>query len=260
VSVYQRRGRLATKRLPNTATTTAATVQTFGVGGMVLTDLGGAYDEARAVAILSNGEIVVAGTRTFGFALVRYHDDGSLNASFGNGEQVVTDFGGSGEAAYGIALQPHGKIVAAGASGGDFALARYDADGSLDTSFGSSGLVLTDFASNSFDVAYAVASQPNGTIVAAGSSSHNVPGGLDDFAVARYTRDGTLDQAFGTGGLALIDFGSPSAGETAFAVAVQPNGNIVVAGRSSASGSTDPSVARYTSVRGRPDITSISGN
>jgi uncharacterized delta-60 repeat protein len=233
---------------------------TFGVDGIVLTDLGGAYDEARAVAILANGEIVVAGTRTFGFALVRYHEDGSLDASFGNGGQVVTDFGGSGESAYGIALQPHGKIVAAGASGGDFALARYDADGSLDTSFGSSGLVLTDFGSNSFDVSYAVASQSNGTIVAAGSSSSNVPDGLDDFAVARYTRDGTLDQAFGTGGLALIDFGSPSAGEAAFAVAVQPNGNVVVAGRSSGGGSTDFSIARYTSILSRPDFASTSGS
>ena len=220
----------------------------FGAGGTVLTDLDGSYDEARAIAVFPNGAILVAGTRTYGFALVRYHRDGSLDMGFGNGGKVLTRFGGGGgaEVAYGIVLQPHGKIVAAGTAGLDFALARYHADGSLDESFGSSGRVLTDFNANSADVAYALAAQPNGTLVAAGFGTPPT-GGLSDFAIARYTKDGTLDPTFGAGGLALIDFGSPTGGEGAFAVGLQPDGSIVVAGRSSASDSTDFSVARYTS-------------
>src|SRR5262245_49553369 len=96
---------------------------------------------------------------------------GDLDTSFGTGGKVTTDFAGSFDVAHAVTLQPDGKIVAAGEAfvsvREDFALARYNMDGSLDTSFGAGGKVTTDFAGD-FDAALAVALQPDGKIVAAG--------------------------------------------------------------------------------------------
>src|SRR5262245_12063781 len=101
---------------------------TFGSGGLVTTDFGGS-DSAQAVAIQSDGKIVAAGSSGGDFALARYNADGSLDASFGGGGKVTTDFGGF-DAASALAVQPDGRIVAAGRGGtGDMALARYNADG-----------------------------------------------------------------------------------------------------------------------------------
>ena len=120
------------------------------------------------------------------FALARYNTDGSLDTSFDTDGKVTTDFGAGNTRASAVAVQPDGKIVAAGEahiSTFDFALARYNADGSLDTTFDTDGKVTTNFSSNS-DVAAAVALQPDGKIVAAGSA---VPiAGGSDFALARY--------------------------------------------------------------------------
>src|SRR4029077_6628971 len=99
-----------------------------------------------------------------------------------------------------VALQPDGKIVVVGRSGGltgfDFGVVRYDADGSLDTGFGTGGMVRTDFAGGA-DYAHGVAIQGDGKIVVAGHA------GLvndNDFALARYNADGSLDASFGSGG------------------------------------------------------------
>ena len=157
----------------------------FGTGGKVLTDLG-KYDGASAVAIQADGKIVAAGasgSRTFAFALARYTPDGRLDASFGKGGTVLTDLGGEDGAA-GVAIQDDGKIVAAGAGDGGFALARYTPDGRLDASFGTGGTVLTDLGGK--DGAAGVAIQDDGKIVAAGA-------GDGDFALARYLPNGHLD-------------------------------------------------------------------
>src|SRR5262249_28255379 len=142
--------------------------------------------------------------------------------------KVATDFGGLEDGAFGVALQADGKIVAAGwasvAGGADFALARYNADGTLDDSFGTHGKVTTDFAS-SFDVGEALIVRPDGKIVVVGSTSPTL--GVIDFAVARYNADGTLDSGFGSGGKVTTDFGAE---DTAHAVALQADGKIVVVG------------------------------
>jgi uncharacterized delta-60 repeat protein len=109
--------------------------------------------------------------------------------------------------------------------GGDFALARYNADGSLDTTFGTGGKVTTGFGAFSIDVAFGVALQPNGKIVVAGYTAASDV--VADFAVARYNADGSLDTSFGTGGKVTTDFGGF---DLAPAVALQPDGKIVVAG------------------------------
>ena len=125
-----------------------------------------------------------------------------LDRSFSADGGVLTDFGGFEEASA-VVVQPDGKLVAAGTAfvGGnrDFALARYQPDGSLDTGFGSGGLVLTDFGVGTDDGAASLAIQPDGKLVAGGFSNAGSPGDFD-FALARYNPDGSLDTGFGVGG------------------------------------------------------------
>jgi uncharacterized delta-60 repeat protein len=160
----------------------------FGGTGKVRTDVI-SYDVATSVAIQTDGKIVVAGYASgsnYDFALVRYHTDGSLDTSFGGMGKVTTDFG-SDDFASSVAIQADGKIVATGSSGGlsnnDFALVRYNSDGSLDASFGGTGKITTDFGSRAEDQARSVTIQADGKIVAAGYSGHTA---THDFALVRY--------------------------------------------------------------------------
>ena len=214
----------------------------FGNGGLVTTDFTSGNDAAAAIAMQADGRIVVAGTsNTFptgdDFALARYNPDGSLDASFGNGGLVTTDFASLDELGLALAIQADGRIVVAGGTGSvfpaieDFALARYNPDGTLDTSFGSGGLVTTDFGSQ-LEFAQALAVQADGRIVAAGGTAVNRPPlFFDDFALARYHGNGDLDLSFGIGGLVTTDLGSSS--DHAHALAIQADNKIVVAGYTS---------------------------
>ena len=133
----------------------------FGTGGKVTTSIGGGEDKGKSVVVQADGKIVVAGVSydgtNYNFALVRYNINGSLDSSFGTGGKVITGGGGGCDVAS-VAVQGNGKIVVAGCSFGgatvDFALVRYNVNGSLDASFGSSGRVFTDFG-NSHDFALA---------------------------------------------------------------------------------------------------------
>src|SRR5437763_14108120 len=158
---------------------------TFGRGGKVRTDFPGLAAVPSAVVIQADGKIVVAGgafplfTFAGNFQVVRYNSNGSLDRSFGNGGIVTTTFP-EGSYAFDVALQPDGKIIAAGTvfvdfnpgemSDTDFALARYNSDGSLDTTFGNGGMVTTDFFGNEDD-AFSILIQPDGKIVAVGSAN-----------------------------------------------------------------------------------------
>ena len=208
---------------------------TFGIGGKVTTDFGGATDDrGYGVAIQADGRIVVAGRTCAGaacaFALARYDVGGSLDGTFGSGGLVTTDFAGSGDWAFAVVIQPvDGKIVVAGEAVGDFALARYQTNGSLDGGFGAGGTVTTDFA-GSADTAFSVALQSDGKIVAAGRTQ--VPAGQDvdvEFAVARYSANGSLDAGFGTAGTVTTGFGAHSF-DVGRDVVVQADGKLVVAG------------------------------
>jgi uncharacterized delta-60 repeat protein len=223
----------------------------FGAGGKVITDFAGRDDFVFAIVPQPDGKIVVAGYTgfdvpppfgiSFNFALARYNEDGSLDASFGTGGKVATDFNSDSDRASAVLLQADGRLVAGGTSsnGGfpDFALARYNTDGTLDTTFGTGGKVKTDFA-GSFDEIVDLQQQPDGKLVAAGTSSSLSTG--FDFAVARYNPDGSLDGTFGVGGKTTTDAGGQ---EYASGLAQQSNGKLVLVGQVAG----DFGVVRYNS-------------
>jgi len=209
---------------------------TFGGDGRVTTDLSARGDFAGAVAVQADGKLVVAGsaaydTRDPKFALSRYNADGTLDTSFGGGDgRVTTNFTNREDAVYGLAVQPDGKIVAAGDAGfrtgnSRFALARYNGDGTLDTSFGGDGKVTTNWTSGN-DPVSSLLLQPDGKIVVAGGVAHN--GRNPRLAVARYEADGTLDATFSGDGKVTTD--ATAAKDYANAVALQADGKILAGG------------------------------
>lgn len=278
----------------------------FGTGGKVTTAIGGANDEAYAVAVQSDGKIVAAGY-TFDTsdndtdaAIVRYNTNGTIDTSFGNDGLVILVFAGSNEVARALAIQPDGKIFVAEPSDGgdpntryvflyrylsdgsfdqsfvsyyeglptnggldvavalaiqadgrlvvgysnkgsnyDFALARYDANGLLDDSFDSDGLIKTSIGGGD-DFLNGIAIQTDGKIVASGSSFN---GSNADFATARYNTDGSADGSFGVSGKVTTAIGSSD--DVASSLAIQTDGRIVLAGRSSNGSNADFAVVRY---------------
>src|SRR6185295_4666277 len=150
----------------------------------------------------ANGKIVAVGfADNCDFALVRYNTDGSLDTSFSGDGRQRTHFA-SCAVANGVALQGDGKIVAVGQIGGDFALARYNPNGSLDTSFSGDGKQTTDFLGGR-DGAGAVALVGDGNIVAVGSARGTVSSNI---ALARYNPDGSLDTTFSGDGRQATNF------------------------------------------------------
>jgi uncharacterized delta-60 repeat protein len=213
----------------------------FGAAGRVITSMS-SNSSARGVAVQPDGKIVVTGLSSGDFTLVRYNPDGSLDSGFGSAGKVITDFGGP-DFSFAIALQPDGKIVVAGSSFFDFALARYDSGGSLDMSFGSGGKATASITGS--EQAFAMALQPDGKIVLAGVTSVSpINPDLSDFALARFNSNGSLDTGFGSGGKVVTDFGG---GDIVTSLALQPDGKIVVAGSARAANFIDNNfaVARY---------------
>lgn len=214
----------------------------FGIGGMVTTDINHSTDIGNAVALQTDGKLVVVGTTYQGndfstedFAIVRYNPDGTLDPSFGRGGKVKTDFPGLAAVPSSVVIQPDGKIVVAGGAyplftfAGNFVLARYNKNGALDKSFGTGGIVTTHFPEGSY--AADVALQADGKIVAAGTVfvDFNIGDASDtDFALARYNPDGTPDTTFGNGGQVMTDFVGKE--DDAFSVLIQPDGKIVAVG------------------------------
>jgi uncharacterized delta-60 repeat protein len=194
---------------------------TFGTAGTVTTPVGTIDSADYSVATYPNagnandGKVVAAGyesstkrgsIRDLDFAVVRYNLDGTLDRSFGGTGQVTTNLGTTTDVATAVVVQSDGKVVAAGYSGGDFAVVRYNANGTLDTSFGGTGKIITDFNRGS-DAGWSMALQADGKIVVAGVT---VPlkTANGDLAVARYNPNGTLDTSFGTGGKTTLTLAS----------------------------------------------------
>jgi len=216
----------------------------FGFAGRSVVNLPQGKGEVLSLAMQSDGKIVSAGlTRDSTgapsrFLITRHNPNGSLDIGFGSGGIVITNFSTGASSANAVALQSDGKIVAAGSAGDRFALARYNSDGSLDLTFGSAGLVAAQFQPgdpNNYSLASSLAIQSDGKIVIAGDSFVRNPA-LSSYVtdcnvgLARFNSDGTLDPTFGTGGIVISDFGSF---DRADALAIQPDGKILVAGDSS---------------------------
>ncbi len=222
---------------------------TFDGDGLVTTPSG----EANAVAIQSDGKIVVAGdvsgVSTLDFLLIRYNPDGSLDNSFDTDGIVTTSFG-EGVMAFGVAIQSDGKIVAAGSTIGDngsdvkIAIARYNTDGTLDLSFGANGKVITDVGAGD-DWVSNVGVQADGKIVIIGSK--NVTANDDDILLVRYNTDGSLDNTFGSGGIVITSIPGGNDNDYALSVAFQLDGKIVVGGGTSNVADEDMVALRYNS-------------
>ncbi len=217
----------------------------FGRGGRVTSDVGSKLgDYARALAIQSDGKLVVAGTaylsKNIDLEVVRFTTRGKLDPSFGAGGRVLTQVSYSFDARS-VVVQPDGNLVVAGTAGAaddeGFALIRYTADGKLDPSFGSGGKVISDFDPYRGEALGALALQPDGKLVAAGTSEGT--GHEENVSiVARYTKAGSLDPTFGRGGTVVNGRQA-----RANAVVIQPDGRIVAAG----SNPVDFVLARYRS-------------
>jgi uncharacterized delta-60 repeat protein len=219
---------------------------TFNGTGKATVDFG-AHDLGHSVAVHGDGRIVVAGYSTVESkkqcALACFKANGNLDASFNGTGKVMTNFGGDGDAeGEGVATQSDGKTVVVGYAtvGGvqQFAIARYNTDGALDTSFGGTGRVLTAVGISGSNAA-GVALQKEGKIVVAGYAVNN-SGRVYDFACLRYNADGSLDQNFGDHGKVTTDVGDGKASS----LAVQDK-KIIVAGSAYDGDNNEFAVVRY---------------
>jgi len=222
----------------------------FSGDGKLTTDFG-EYEMASDVAIQSDGKIVVAGQTcnhrgTCDLALIRYNTNGSPDTAFGNNGIVIVDFGGGDNGIVGLAIQPDGKIVVAGymQNSGyyDFAVHRFNPNGTPDTTFSGDGMLNTGFGSGRVDVSYDLKIR-SGKIVVAGATCDSNEENCN-FALARYTANGALDTTFSTDGKLITDFGGDDRGT---AIVIQSNGKIVVAGNSGKPANSSIALARYNS-------------
>ncbi len=206
----------------------------FDGNGRKRVDFSGVVDGATSVA-LSGSKIIAAGYTDSRLAIVSLDSNGTPTAGFGNNGRSENGAGELPASANAVAVQPDGKILVAGPGGGNFGVGRVGTDGSYDPSFGpnGNGQVAIDFGGN--DVANAMALQPDGKILVAGTDG-------DGFAVARLMPNGSLDQSFGTGGRSTVNF---TGVDVAHGMALQPDGKIVLVGETGpAGGTTDFAVTR----------------
>jgi uncharacterized delta-60 repeat protein len=203
---------------------------TFGKRGIMRTDLGGANDFARGIAVLAKGRIVLAGESGGDIAMARYLANGVPDITFGTAGKVKLDLGGDEAQVTDIFFTPDGKLLVTGSTGltqgnGKFFAARFTADGKLDTTYGAAGKTLIDFTS-AYDTATAAALTNDGGVVIIGGGS-NYP--ATDFFVSKVTPGGTPDNSFDKDGKVSINFKGPANVSPTQAVTL-PDGKTLVAG------------------------------
>ena len=207
----------------------------FGTNGKEITLVGLSDAFAYSAAIQKDGKIVAAGISSlgsnYGFSIVRYKENGSLDSSFGNGGIVATNIGNTYDLANSVQLQEDGKIVVAGYSminnQSEFAVVRYNTNGSLDSGFGTGGIVTTSIGDIN-DYGQSVALQSDGKIVVTG---YSYIGNNPVLATVRYNSNGTLDNTFGANGKLTTSIGTSQS--YANSLAIDGNGKILVGGYSS---------------------------
>jgi uncharacterized delta-60 repeat protein len=203
---------------------------TFSADGIAYVDISATDDEASSVVIQPDGKIVIGGNGNYHFALVRLNSDGSLDNTFGTNGIATTEFGTSSDNLYSIVLQPDGKIVASGTKylnidSRMFATARFNSDGTLDTSFSGDGKITTQIGTM-LDFCLGNALQSDGKIVLVGTTETTTSSKI---ALVRYNPDGTLDTSFGANGIVRTAVGEDAIG---IGLALQPDDKIVVTGYS----------------------------
>jgi uncharacterized delta-60 repeat protein len=206
--------------------------KTFGAAGKAPVDFGG-DDFGLAMARQADGRILVTGQSSAGGAVVaRLRTNGTLDPNFDGDGRVTLAGGGTARS---VRVQPDGRIVVAGNASGSamMTVTRLNRNGSLDPTFDGDGTATIDFGSLA-DLAFDLVLQPDGKMVVVGSTQAD-----EDVAVARLNPNGSPDNTFGAAGKATVDFGVAAFGD---AVALQPNGRIVVAGQRT--GGEDFAVAR----------------
>jgi uncharacterized delta-60 repeat protein len=205
----------------------------FGNGGLVTTcvcsSFGNGPESVGAIVVLPDGKIVAIGDGDRWIELVRYNPNGSLDTSFGTGgispdpNSTAYPPPGLSGGVFGAVLQPDGKIVVLG---GPATLARFNADGTLDNSFGTHGVADCSGSCYGSWGPGAIALGPNGSIIVGGTSVSGDGNPADNSWLAeRYLSDGWLDPSFGSGGIATVPDGG------AGTMAIQPNGKIVLGGQ-----------------------------
>lgn len=221
-------------------------------------------DSANDVAVLDNGQILVAGeafnpvTGNTDFALTRLNADGSVDTSFGVFGLVSVDGFGGNDVAYDMVVQSDGRIILVGTGQfeGDFdiVLMRFDSNGTLDASFFGVGKTRVTFGTG-FEAAFAVDLQPDGKIVTAGTVFQEGRG--FDFTLLRFSSDGVLDPTFGNGGGVITDFDGGN--DAAFSVDILPDGRILATGEAFFFTDLDIALAAYNA-DGSPDTDRLPGD
>lgn len=225
----------------------------FSGDGKLVFDVDAGEDVATAIAVQSDDKLLVAGYTGIGFekefCIVRFKADGGLDNSFSTDGIAIPDVGMTDDRAYGIAIQDDQKIVVAGSSYGetgyDFALVRLLPDGNIDIDFGDDGFAVETIGPF-FDDAEDMILQPDGKILITGYAAQAATDA--DFGLARFTRDGLLDNTFSGDGKVITIIGSGESEDEPHAIALQPDGKIVVVGEAeNSSGNVDFALARYIS-------------
>lgn len=219
---------------------------TFGVGGIAFSPFVAMFSYAHAIALQPDGKILATGhiymNGHFRIFVVRYNSDGSFDPSF---PDVVTSINSASEYARAIAVQDDGKIVVAGHLDGTnsaFLVIRLTSSGAYDNTFGTAGIVTSDFGASSINETNSMVIQPDGKILIAGWTSS----GDKDIALLRFNSDGSADNTFGVDGKVSTDLNN--AIQEAHEVALQPDGKIIVAGFTfSPLSANDVVVLRYNS-------------
>lgn len=235
---------------------------TFGTDGLVLTDIG-LIDLAQAAVLQPDGKIIVAGYTgdigIYSFLLARYNADGSLDPTFGDGGITLTSLGAGESLCNAIQLQDDGKIIAVGTylyaeeGPADIAIARYNNDGTLDLSYGTDGIVLTNSeGSEVFDGGMRADLQADGKLVVLGFKNED----LLNFLLLRYNTDGTLDVTFGDAGIVTPIIGNYSDESEELNILLDEDENILVASSAFDMGESQPdfSIVKYDS-NGLLDLT-----
>ncbi|MBU1097058.1 MAG: T9SS type A sorting domain-containing protein [Bacteroidetes bacterium] len=224
----------------------------FGTNGRVFTAIGEHQDYLTNIKIQKDGKIVAVGypqgnALTVDGIIIRYLQSGELDQSFGNGGIVITDYNGGSDAFNSIAFQKDGKILAVGYTNNktsfrmEMFLVRYNADGSLDNSFGTNGMVTNTNPNSYAGVGYDVKVQKDGKILVIAEDSKKF-----EIAVFRYNTNGAIDADFGTNGIVNTKVGT-SLQDTPNTLLIQDDGKYVVTAMSYINNASIATAVKYNS-------------